>query len=279
MCEDYNNFQLQQQQAKFINSSYNILMELVSVLLATILPPICWIVVCYWWDRGEPEPKLLTAKLFLSGMVMGFFITGVLMIIQVVFVTSGTLLPFNALSEKDSLTSFFIAGGFVAITHTYITLILARKLVAKEPSFSQIVDGIVYFSIIALGAGFTENIIFCINYFSSTNNIRAGIPVLIFNLVFKSVLLGVCAGIVGFAFGNIYKRALADGKIENWELKTSWKNPEILEGLAVAILLHTSYQVFIYLKEPRAAGFIVIVATFFLFTRFSLRSLTMNIQE
>lgn len=254
-------------------------MEVALALLATILPPICWIAVCYWWDRDEPEPKLLTAKLFLSGMLMGFIVAGALLIIQVIFVSSGILLPFNALSEKDSLVSFFIAGGFVAVTHAYITLVIARKLVAKEPSFSQVVDGIVYFSIIALGAGFTENIILCINYFSTTNNTETSILVLIFNLVFKSILLGVCAGIVGFAFGNIYKRALEDGRIENWELKTSWKNPEILEGLVVAILLHTSYQVFIYLKEPRVAGFIVIIATFFLFTRFSLRPLTMNIQK
>ncbi|MDO8512172.1 MAG: PrsW family glutamic-type intramembrane protease [bacterium] len=254
-------------------------MEVILVLLATILPPICWIAVCYWWDRGEPEPKLLTAKLFLSGMLMGFFIAGALMLFQVIFVTSGTFLPFNALSEKDSLASFFIASAFVAVTHTYITLVLARKLVAKERSFSQVVDGIVYFSIIALGAGLTENILFCINYFSTTNEPKESIPFLIFSLIFKSVLLGVSAGIVGFAFGNIYKRALEDGRIEKWELKTSWKNPEIMEGLAVAILLHTAYQVFIYLKEPRIAGIIVIVGFFYIFSRFSIRALTTNIQE
>lgn len=254
-------------------------MEALLIILATILPPICWIAVCYWWDRGEPEPKLLTAKLFLSGMLLGFVVSAALTVLQVFFVTSGAFLPFNALSEKDSLFSFFVASGFVAVIHSYFTLLLARKLVAKEKSFSQVVDGIVYFSIIALGAGLTENIIFCINYFSGQNSIQASIFVLIFNLVFKSVLLGVSAGIVGFAFGSIYKRALNDGKIENWELATSWKNPEILEGLTVAILLHTSYQVFVYLKQPRAAGIIVIIGAFFLFTRFSFKSLTANIQD
>lgn len=254
-------------------------MEVALLLLATILPPVCWIAICYWWDRGEPEPKLLTAKLFLAGMLLGFFVSGALTLIQLIFVTSGTFLPFNALSEKDSLFSFFIASAFVAITHAYLTLLLARKLVAKEPSFSQIVDGIVYFSIIALGSALTENLIFCINYFSMPESAQESAFVLVFNIIFRSVLLGVSAGIVGFAFGNIYKRALKDGKIENWEIATSWKNPEILEGLSVAILLHTAYQIFVYLKEPRVAGIIVIIGALFIFSRFSSRLFTANIQE
>jgi hypothetical protein len=72
---------------------------------------------------------------------------------------------------------------------------------------------------------------------------------------------------------------LEDGRIEKWEINTSWKNPEIMEGLAVAILLHTAYQVFVYLNEPRIAGIIVIVGFFYIFSRFSLHALTRNIQR
>lgn len=254
-------------------------MEATKILLALILPSIIWIVLCYWWDRKEPEPKLLITKLLFSGMLLGIFIAISLATLQTALVSTGLFLPFNALSEKDSLASFFIASAIVATTHAVVTFWIAKILITREKSFTQIVDGIIYFSVIAVGAAFTENIISSVIYVSSNNNQLQSVNALIYSLVYNTILLGVCAGIIGFAFGNVYKRASQDRIIEDVELTASLKNPEIVEGLSVAILLHTAYQVFVYLKEPRVAGFIAIVAMLYIFTRFASRSFTSRFQE
>ena len=254
-------------------------MELIWAVLAAVLPAIGWIAICYWWDRSEPEPPLLIAKLFLSGMILGFVITALLVVLQTIFVTSGTLLPFNALTDKDGIGQIFIASMFIATIYECSKLWLARKLVVHEKAFSQVVDGIVYFSTVALGAALMENIIFLTNSSTYAFDLQHNLLPLVFRFVFNSIISGVCAGIVGFGIGNVYKKSYHNGGVKETSLTVSWKHPEIMEGLIIAILLHTSYLIFVYLNEPRVAGSIAIIGAFYLFTRFASHALTMNIQE
>jgi hypothetical protein len=254
-------------------------MEATLITLAAILPSIGWVLLCYWWDRKEPEPKLLIMKLFFSGVLLGLLIAVLVVLLQYTLVSSGLFLPFNALSEKDGLASFVVAGAIIAIIHLVAIFWIAKKLVTRNKYFTQITDGIVYFSVIALGAVLSENIITCVNYHFSASAVPQSLKALIFGLVFNSIILGVSAGILGFGFGNVYKRATRDGIIEDNELYASFNNSEIVEGLVIGILFHASYQVFVYLREPRVAGLIGIIGMFYLFTRFAFRSFTEKFQE
>lgn len=254
-------------------------MEVILLILAIVLPSIGWIAVCYWWDRNDPEPPRLITKLFFSGMALGFVITLILIIAQILLVSFGSVIPFGALIDRDGMGTIVLASLISATAYETLILWLARKIVVHEKAFDQIVDGIIFFSTIAIGAALVENTIYIFSSQHLFSDLPQNILPLIFRMVFSSILSAVTAGIVGFGIGNAYKQEYRGNMVRESSLQVSWKHPEIIEALTVAIFIHTCYRIFVYIKEPRIAGFMAIIGAFYLFTRFAYRPLTSKIHD
>lgn len=233
----------------FSNWLYNINMNSPVVLAVAVLPALVWILLIRWWDRKEPEPPLLLAKLFLAGIIIYLAVFASNIVLQSLFVSVGFIPPFASLSRDDNFILIAISALLPAIIQQIITFWAAIKLVRNEKHFTESVDGIVYFFSIAVGSAVTENIM----AFFIGSNTSTTLGQTLFQAIFTSLMLGICGGIMGLTLGN----------------EKFHKTGRIYTGIFAAIFVHAIYKFFIISNDYRLAGVVVIVAAIYLFTRFS----------
>jgi hypothetical protein len=231
------------------NWLYNISMNFAVVFLAAILPALIWILFIRWWDRHEPEPPLLLAKLFLAGIAIYLAVFAFNVVLQSLFVSAGFIPPFASLSRDDNFILIAISALLPAIIQQIVTLWAAIKLIHHEKYFTEPVDGIVYLFSIAVGSAITENIM----VFFIARNPLSTFNQTLFQAIFTSLMLGICGGIMGLTLGN----------------KKFHKTGRMYVGVIAAISIHSIYKFFIISTDYRLAGVVVIVAAIYLFTRFS----------
>jgi len=219
-------------------------------LLIALFPALVWILLIRWWDRKEPEPPLLLAKLFMAGIFIYSVIFVLNAVLQTTFVSLGIIPPFASISRDDSFLLIAISALLPAIVQQIITLWSAVKLVRHEKNFTEPVDGIVYLFSIAVGSAVTENIA----SFFSQNSSTLSVKQMLFQAVFTSLVLGICGGVMGLTLGN----------------EKFLKHRQVYTGVFAAIFIHAMYKFFFISEDYRLAGVVVIVAAFYLFTRFSI---------
>jgi RsiW-degrading membrane proteinase PrsW (M82 family) len=237
-------------------------MPLVLVLLAAVLPSILWLLVMRWWDRGEPEPPRLLARLFVGGIVGALVIAILRFLGQVTLVSSGILPPLSTLSPEDGMTALLGGALLIATIQEVVKFAIAKRLVENQRAFSQVVDGIIYTTTVAWGVALVENAVILTRWFFTLPTLPGtAIAALVYQLVFTTLLLGVSSGYAGLALGQARFQSGGAGDATRYGI--------FARGLTEAILLHAAFRFLLYLEQPRLAGVVVVLAALYLFSRFA----------
>ena len=236
-------------------------MPLALAVPIALLPSVLWILVVRWWDRREPEPPRLLARLFVGG-ILGAIIIGILRLLgQVVLVSGGFLPPLDTLSLDDGLVSLIAGALLIAAIQEVVKLAIARRLVAHERAFSQVVDGIVYTTTVAWGVALVENILLLLRTLPLLPALDAPeISALTYQFLFTTLVLGVSSGYAGLALGEVRRAAPATRAAEYAILA---------RGLFEAIFIHATFRILVLLGQPALAGVMTLLAAVYLFSRFA----------
>jgi len=161
-----------------------------TALMLAILPALFWLTIYYKKDYRDPEPKKVIAKTFGMGMLAAIPFLALRFLIAInpgastIINMSYSVVIFAALEEMAKLS----AAIFV----------VSRNKV----EFNQIIDGVVYAVVAALGFAFIENIIYFTSYLDS------GYKGLIYIIAFRSfgsmLAHTIFSGIAGLIWAYAY---------------------------------------------------------------------------
>lgn len=132
-------------------------MEIVLSLLMGVVPAFFYAVFVYWLDRYEKEPIFLLGGVFVWGAVVaaaGAFILNTVFGISVFLVTGSEL--------ATNIATGSISAPLVEESLKGLAVLIIFLLFRKE--FDNILDGIVYAGVTALGFAATENSFYIYSY-------------------------------------------------------------------------------------------------------------------
>ncbi|MFA7562000.1 MAG: PrsW family glutamic-type intramembrane protease [Methanoculleus sp.] len=199
------------------------------VLLALALGPgVFWLWYFYHRDRFAPEPITLIIKLFLLGS---------LVTLPVAFVEG-----FFGLF----IVSPLIMGVIVApIVEEYSKYWIVRRFAYPDGRFDEPMDGIVYAASVALGFASLENVIYIFTAYMTTPS-----------LVLDTVAIRAIFSVPGHAlFSSAFGYALGRAKFMAADLRPG----VILRGLALAMVLHGTFNFLLILADIAAYAMIVFI--------------------
>ena len=163
------------------------------ILFAAIVPNIIYVLLFYWADRYEREPRWLATVAFFWGAIPAIIISlvGELIIGE----------PF--ISTPDSLAGDVVSGSLVApiVEEVVKGAALFAIFWWKRQEFDGVLDGIIYGALIGFGFAMTENIFYLIGSYSDGG--FGSLSVIIFlrsivfglNHAFYTSLIGIGLGI------------------------------------------------------------------------------------
>ena len=123
-------------------------------VLAGVLPTLFYVLLVWWLDRYEKEPLRLLLAAFFWGALPS---VGLSILAESIFET-----PLSALAAVDAglVSSSFIAPPIEEISKG-LALLAIYRLARHE--FDDVLDGIIYGSIIGFGFAMTENILYFVD--------------------------------------------------------------------------------------------------------------------
>lgn len=181
---------------------------MLELLVLAIAPGVFLTWFFYVRDRYEREPKkliILTYALGVLSVIPAFFLE----------LFGEWLLPYNGLITL--LVDVFIV---IALTEEFMKFCAVRVLAYRSPEFNEVMDGIVYCSVAALGFATLENVIYVLKYGLVTGVMRAVLSVP------GHALWG---GIMGYQVGLAKFQGLSE-------------NMRFMLGLLQAVFLHGLYD-------------------------------------
>lgn len=221
-------------------------MNLVFPLIIGIVPSFIWAMFFIREDEVHPEPKKLLLYAFLAGAGITLFVIGPqLALINFLMANGFTQYGFWTLLILASVEEIF---KFFAI---YITI-------ARLKDFDEPLDAMIYMIIAALGFAAVENIASIARGAMPSPFMPGGsIEVLSLRFIGATLLHSLSSALVGYYWGLAM-------------LQKHKFTSLILEGLGVAILLHTVFNYLIVLFGPSSelALLLLISASFFIFNDF-----------
>lgn len=135
--------------------------------LASIVPAVLWLWFFWSRDRYEREPKSLIGKLFLWGLLSGFWAAG---LNEFLFAVFGPQV--NAAGEGGAialavtlLTAMVILAALNEETMKYLVTTNSTR---NDPRFNEVVDGMIYMTTAALGFAAGENFGYIMRAFVGT---------------------------------------------------------------------------------------------------------------
>ena len=201
-------------------------------LVLALLPGLLWLGHYYSRDIYEPEPKILVAKLFGTG-ILGFFLAYSLQSSIYSLVTDFSFL------FKIEPHIFLLVKAFliVALSEEVIKLALVYVFIFYDAEFDEPMDGVVYSIACALGFATMENASYMYTYGSY----------LWPRMLFSCFLHAGCSGLAGYYLG------LAKF--------TSTTSPYslITKGLILSWALHGLYDYIVFSKQYLALVLIIIL--------------------
>ncbi len=190
------------------------------LLALSLAPVIALLVLFYWLDRFEPEPKKVVMKVF------GF---GVLSVIPAVIVELAYSQCFPGWKNPQDLAalfiSIFICVGFVEEFFKFLVVYLG---IYRSPEFDEPYDGITYTVAASLGFAALENVLYVFQNGMGVGILRALLSVP------GHALFGV---IMGYYIG----KAKFDHK--------SSASINLLTGLFAATFAHTVFDFVLFSKN------------------------------
>jgi RsiW-degrading membrane proteinase PrsW (M82 family) len=128
-------------------------MAIVAIFFLCFIPALFYVMIVYWLDRFEKEPKILIGGVFLWGAIIAAgaaYVLNTVLGIGIYLITADEVLT-------DIATGAFVAPLIEEILKGFAVLIVFLFFY-KE--FDSVLDGIIYAGVAALGFAATENVIY-----------------------------------------------------------------------------------------------------------------------
>lgn len=131
---------------------FTLLLGLGLSIIATVLPAVGWSTLVWWCDRYEREPLALGVGAFLWGALPAVVIS--LVLESALGVPS--VLPGSALASD-----LFVSGGLAPVVEEVAKGVgLLLILLFWRVEFDNLLDGLIYGSLVGFGFGLTENMLY-----------------------------------------------------------------------------------------------------------------------
>jgi RsiW-degrading membrane proteinase PrsW (M82 family) len=204
-------------------------------IFIALLPGLFWVWFYRRKDRKNPEPLKLIVKVFLWGMLITIPAIGLELAVDY-------FLPY---SRSDNFFVIVISSLFiVAPIEEVLKYFVVREKIYNHPAFDEPVDGVIYAVVAALGFASFENILVV---FSEGQN------AIVLRFATATLMHALTAGLVGY-----YLSILKFGQKQKKYSKKQKRN-FILQGLAIAIMLHGVYNIIAATKTALTIVLIVII--------------------
>lgn len=185
------------------------------LILSALFPVLLVILIIYYMDKYEKEPRRLLIANFLLGAIVSIILTTILYIAS----------DFIFTEDENSILSQFIKAFFiVALIEEFSKYVIIRFIAQPNKAFNEPYDGIIYAVMVSMGFAATENIVYVINGGYGVALIRA------FTAVPAHATFAI---LMGYLMGK------AKFSKNSWQLN--------LLGLSLAVLFHGAYDFFLFI--------------------------------
>lgn len=191
----------------------------VYALLGGIIPSFLWLAFWLREDAVHPEPRFLILASYLGGALA--VISALLAEKSILDVISNQTVRYTLWAAFEEIYKLVFVGAIALSTKHY-----------DEP-----IDAMIYLITIAIGFSAVENMFFLLDPLSS-GNISGGIAIQSMRFIGATLVHVVCSAIIGFAMGYVFYKGYISKVIA------------IFLGLAIAITLHTLFNLFIINASP-----------------------------
>jgi RsiW-degrading membrane proteinase PrsW (M82 family) len=200
---------------------------MLEILVLAVAPGLFLTWFFYTRDRYEREPKSLVAKTFVYGLLSPILAFPLELL-------GGTVIP-----QSEYLPILFLHVLLVVgLTEEGLKLLCVRLAVYKSNSFNEVMDGIVYTAVAALGFATVENILYALT---------RGIDAILIRGVTSVPGHALLGGIMGYYVGVA-------------KFTPSRETDLTFEGLVIAMVLHGLYDFVIFaFPAPLNLGFVALL--------------------
>lgn len=232
---------------RFIHNTCYMILSYFFYILLGFLPSLIWLLF-YLHKDAHPEPKKQVLRIFYWGMLIAPLAVITEFVLFWLTAPTTDLSKIVLLLDKfnDGWRAFLTLVLFAPLVEEYLKYRIVRTEIIKNSHFDEPLDAMLYMIIGALGFASIENLI----------------------IVLRSPLMdiGQVFGIIGFRFlGATFLHALSSGIVGYFMAKYFFKGkkrfPLIIQGMAIAVILHGSYNYLITLigEFPQVAILIAIL--------------------
>lgn len=205
------------------------------ILSAIIAPAIFWIAYFKYKDRYKPEPLVNMGAAYILGVIFGFLCFKFHVLLKLIGIPEDP----SAFVYDRSIFSFIYLVLVVGFMEELFKLIPFIFIIKWFRNFDEIIDGIIYASVIAIGFASFENILF--------------IPHL---QGFELFGRAIASPLTHTLFSSIWGFFIAKSKLNGKPCYV-----KIIAGFLIAILLHGIYDFFAISSIYRivSSGIILII--------------------
>jgi RsiW-degrading membrane proteinase PrsW (M82 family) len=213
---------------------------LLTGIVVAVLPVPVYVTLVLWIDRYESEPLWMLATAFFWGALVAACFSLIVNSLGAALVTEAF--------DEDAATFFGLVISAPLVEETAKAFALFVLFFWKRDEFDGVIDGIVYAAMVGLGFAMTENVKYYGEAFVEGN--AAG--VFIVRGLFSPFSHPLFTSMTGMGLG-----------LARQSRNRAVKVAAPLAGLALAILLHSSWNATAYFGEKLESG-VVIVLTYIL---------------
>jgi RsiW-degrading membrane proteinase PrsW (M82 family) len=196
------------------------MLNVVIAILGAFIPTTCYVLFVWWLDRYEKEPLWLLATALLWGAIPA---AAMAVILEVIFD-----LPLAALGEQSLAANLISASISAPLVEESVKGIALIGLVLNfRREFDDVLDGIIYGSLIGLGFAFTEDAVAYFLPILSQEGMGAGLA----NIFLRTVVFG---------FNHAFWTGLVGAAVGYARLSPDWRRRLLVPaaGWAAAVVLH-----------------------------------------
>lgn len=214
-------------------------------IFIALIPGLFWLYFYRRKDRKHPEPLKLIVKVFLWGMLITLPAIGLELAVDYFFPYSRS-------------TSFFViavsALFVVAPIEEILKFFVVKEKIYENPAFDEPLDGVIYAIVAALGFASLENILVIFS---------EGPDAIILRFATATLMHAIASGIAGYHLGLLK----FGSKQKNYSPRR--KKAFMIQGLAIAIILHGVYNIIAGTKTALTISLIamIIIAMYFMLSR------------
>ena|SRR5256885_6240155 len=222
---------------------------LVYYLLFVIAPIIFWLMFFAREERSDPEPRKLLFLIFLLGIGIAIFASGVELALTMIFFPHNYMdvsVKYMVTHTSASSVTTVLIFALAAVTEELLKYLALKEFLYTNKHFNQIADGVFYGVTLALGFVLVENTGYFLSLYAYATT-SLFVTAIVVRGVLTSLLHITAAGITGYALGK---------------KKFSPTHPKsiVFFGVLSAILLHMLFNFFIslpigiYIASPLVIG-------------------------